>query len=79
MMGRHHGPINIHDTVEKAMMDLYFLEKACRYQVELMNMGQNVKKCEMDLKVAEETHKYIEREADRFSVSLMNAWKNAGV
>lgn len=76
----HHGVIVIGPNCWEAMDDLYFLEKCCKLQVELMKMGKDPRKCAME----DETAAFVYSQASTpfvrhwLTFGLLNGWHFAG-
>ena len=44
---RHHGVFTIAPSAAQAFYDLYWIEKACKAQIDIQKMGEDLKKCAM--------------------------------
>ena len=63
----------------EALSNLYYFEKACKVQIEMMSMRLDPKKCAMSDEQAEKIHKHSMENKTKTSLAIFNAWKNAGI
>ena len=75
----NHGIVVAGASCAEALEDIYYFEKACRLQVEVMGMRLNAKDCAMSDEMAAKVHKQTCEERERTSKALFNAWWQAGV
>lgn len=73
----HHGVFVIGPCAACAVDDIYYFEKACKLQCEMMKMGQDPKKAAMSEESAKYTYEQgsVMPEKRWFGESLFNAWR----
>ncbi|XP_074644732.1 putative aldolase class 2 protein CC_1201 [Tubulanus polymorphus] len=73
LMMAHHGVIVTGPTIARAVDDLYYLERACMYQVLATSTGKEIQT--IDDELAEKTYHMWKKDADTYANSFFSAWQ----